>query len=454
MRKTISQEQQTIFQQLAQIAGSENVITDSQATLAYGVDGLVPAAVVFPTTTEQVSQIVKLGNQSRLSIIPWGSGSRQQVGPCLSAADIVLCLKHMNHIVEVDASNFSVQVEAGLANSEMQRQLKKDGLFFPLDPLFMETSTIGGELASNASGPLRASYGTVRDLALGTVAVTPTGDIIRTGGKTMKNVAGIDLCKLLVGSWGTLGIITEAVLRLYPLPEASESLFLTFAGIEDASRLINRLLNSPLYPTSVELMDGIAGRHLVQAHVPPLKETEVLLMIEIRESAETVKRHLKEVRAMAEANGARSTVNSEGEEANRTWNAYRGLHQAILNRTPSAFQGKASVPISQLGNMFKTIKEVGNKYSLETGIRAHGYNGILYNYFAAENDDAVKIAGDLRQAAAALGGYFMIESAPLGLRKTAGAPPHRNDYNLMKRIKTAFDPNNILNPGRLLGEMR
>jgi len=449
MGQTSSSAQPALGQRLAGIVGPENVATDRQVTETYEVDGLVPAAVVFAATTEQVSQIVKVGNESGASIIPWGSGSKQAVGPCLSAADIVLCLKPMNRIIELNTGNFSVEIGAGISNAALQKQMGEHRLFFPLDPLYLETSTIGGELATNASGPRRAAYGTARDIVLGITAITPTGDVIHTGGRTMKNVAGIDLCKLYIGSWGTLGIITEAVLRLFPLPEVSRSLYLTFTNIDSAFQVVARLLSSPLTPGSVELIDGVAGRNLEPIGGSPPAEGEVRLLIDISGNREEVERHLKEISAMAGENQARHIATLEGEAAARAWDAYRGAHQAMVSAAPPAFQGKASVPLIRQADMFKAIKEIGQKYRAPTGIRGHCYNGILYPYVVAGDDHAVNIINDLKKAAADLGGFFIVESAPLPIRKSIGALPRRSDHALMKRLKTEFDPNNILNPGKL-----
>jgi glycolate oxidase len=161
----------------------------------------------------------------------------------------------MKQISDLDTGNSTVRVEAGITNNELQKELAHYKLCFPLDPLFSDTSTIGGELATNDSGPRRFMYGTARDLVLGLTVVTPTGEIIHPGGKTMKNVAGLDLCKLFIGSWGTLGVITEAILRLFPLPEVGQSLWLTFPTADEAFRLVNRLLNSKLTPAAIELVD-------------------------------------------------------------------------------------------------------------------------------------------------------------------------------------------------------
>ncbi|MFQ6122762.1 MAG: FAD-binding oxidoreductase, partial [Dehalococcoidales bacterium] len=355
----------------------------------------------------------------------------------------------MNRIIDLDVSNFTVGVEAGIVNSELQKRLVEHNFFFPFDPPYMETSTIGGELAANASGPLRFLYGTARDLVLGVTVVTPTGEIIHAGGKTMKNVAGLDLCKMFIGSWGTLGIITEAVLRLFPVPETGKSMWLTFSNFEDAFRSVSQLLNSVLTPGSIELIDGVAGGSL--EYGSRLKESEVLLMVNIEGDNEGVNRQVKEVGTIARANKVRNVVTIEGEDVNLAWNAYRVVPPSILCADPLTVQGKASVPISQLENMFKVTKEIGDKYSVKIGIMAHCGNGILYPYIAARNADVAPILGDLRQAAEDLGGFFIVEAAPLQVRKTADGLLHRSDYSLMKKLKEEFDPNNVLNPGRVVG---
>ena len=269
--------------------------------------------------------------------------------------------------------------------------------------------------------------------------------------KTMKNVAGIDLCKMFLGAWGTLGIITEAVLRTSPLPEVSKSLCLTFAKIENACTALNQLLNSPLTPSSVELVDEVAERRLDYDYGSRLTESEILLLIAIRGGTEEVERHLTEIKTIAEANNTHHIATIKGEGTTRIWNAYREIHQLMLNATSSTLQGKVSAPISKLADMFKAIKEVGANYSTEIGIRAHGYNGILYPYVIAGNNDATRIVDELRQAAAELTGQFTVEFAPLWVRKNVNVLPNRGDYTLMKQLKTEFDPNNILNPGRVVG---
>ena len=451
MTNTVSPEKQAFYQKLGEIAGAKNVRTGEKATTPYMIDGFTPQAVVFPTSTEQVASIIKAANESRKTLIPWGGGSKQQIGPCLEAVDTVVCLKNMNRVVELEAGNFTVQVQAGMVNGELQKQLAKTNLSFPLEPFYAESSTIGGEIATNASGPGRIMYGATRDLILGVTVVTPTGDIIHTGGKTMKNVAGFDLCRMYIGSWGTLGVITEAVLRLFPLPEVSTGLYITFTSPEDAFRLVGQLLNSPLTPTAIELVDSVAGHNVADAIGSSLNDDEVLLIVNSEGTKGDVARHRKDIVSLAEANKAKSTLTLEDEKASHAWKTYRGVHEAMLGADSSTLQGKASVPISKLGDMFRQLKKISDSHGAQTGMTAHCGNGILYTYLTDKPEKLVTITGVLKNAAAGLGGFFLVESAPLSIRKEVAVLPPRNDYQLMRRLKTEFDPKKILNPGRLVG---
>ncbi len=450
MTPALSEEQSAFSQRLTDIAGRTGVSTDERVTAEHTVDGLKPFVVVFASSAEQISQVVKAGNQFEKTIVPWGSGSKQSVGPCLARADAVLSLKPMNKIIELDVGNYTVQVEAGMVNRDLHRHLAEQGLSLPFDPFCMETSTIGGELATNVSGPSRAAYGTARDIVLGITAVSPTGDIIRTGGKTMKNVAGLDLCKLLIGSQGTLGIITDTVMRIFPRAEVNRSLLLTFPDAEDAFQVVSRLLASKLTPVSVELVDGIVGNHLESAGGPSLEENGVLLMISISGSREDAERHQKEISTLAEENKVGRTVVLDDNEVNGIENAYRQAHQSMFTGA-SVVRGKVSVPLSRQGEMFRAIKETGDKYGLPVAVTVHGYNGILYTRFDAGAADAPAIINDLNGAAAGLDGFFMVEAAPLHLRKNGAVLPPRSDYKLMRLLKNSFDPRNILNPGKLVG---
>jgi len=454
MDKDSPQAGQDFHEKLSEIAGKDNVLTGERATEPYTVDGITPQAVVYPATTEQVADIVRAANESRTTLIPWGGGSRQESGPCLNSADTVLCLKNMNQVVELDAGNFTVQVQAGIVNDELQKQLAKENFFLPLDPLYTERSTIGGEIAVNANGPRRTMYGLIRDLVLGVTAVTPSGDIVHTGGKTMKNVAGIDLCRMYIGSWGTLGVITEAVLRFFPLPETNTALYIIFPDPEDAFQTVGQLLNSPLTPSAIELADSVAGQNVAKATGLELNESEVLLIVNAEGTKDDVERHRKDIASLAKANRAKATVTPEGKEGSRAWKVYRDVHEAMVGDNNSTIQGKASVPISKLGDMYKEVKKISASHGVKTGVTAQCGSGILYAYLTDTPEKLVTITGVLKKAAADLSGFFLIESAPLSFRKEVTILPPRNDYRLMRRLKTEFDPKNVLNPGRLVGGLR
>ncbi|MCX6008826.1 MAG: FAD-binding protein [Chloroflexi bacterium] len=444
--KTVSQ---TLVDRITGIVCAGNIKTSDKVDSAYHVDGLVPDIVVFPSTTQQVSQIVKTGNQYRKAIVPLGSCSKLQAGPCVSAADIILTTKNLNQIVDLDTGNSTVGVQVGMVISELQKELAKHRLFLPLDPI-TENSTIGGVLAANDNGPRRFMYSTARDLILGLTVVTPTGDIIRPGGKTMKNVAGLDLCKIFIGSWGTLGVITEAVLRLFPLPEVNRTYCLIFSGVGDAMQLVSRILNSSLTPAAIELIDWVAGARLKCDHISPLKEGEILLLINIEGSSEIVERHLKEISAIAQE-WTIQKVTLEGARAIEVWYAYHSMRQSFLSDVQHGISGKASVPLSKQAEMFRAVKEVSKKYGVETGITASSGNGILYAYIPADNDDVIRLVGDLKLAAQNIGGFFTVEHAPLQIRKNNSIWLRPDAYELIERLKRAFDPNNVLNPGKVGG---
>jgi glycolate oxidase len=292
-------------------------------------------------------------------------------------------------------------------------------------------------------------YGNPRDLVLGLTVVTPTGDIVHPGGKTMKNVAGIDLVKMFVGSAGTLGIITEAVLRLFPLPETDKTVCLNFSGAESAFRLVNKILTSVLTPGAIELADSTASRYMPSGS--SMKDGEIRMMIQVEGSREIVERHLKEISNLAKAEGASSQDISEGDKAKSAWDSYRGIHAGFYSKYPAGFKGKASVPILKSKEMFTAVKEIGARNQLEIGIQVHAGNGIFSLYVPSGNDNPAKVAGELQEAASRLGGLFIFEMAPLEFRKNSPLKYDSSALNIMRQMKTALDPNNILNPGKLVG---
>ncbi len=449
---SVPEQSRNLYDELVETFGSDNVLANSQELVAYQIDERLPSLVVFPSHTNHICQVVKAANREGTPLIPWGNGSKQAMGLPPAKMGIVLSLKHMNRLLELDAPNLTVKVEAGINHAELQRKLAKHGLYFPLEPADMESATIGGSLATNSSGPGRLAYGTSRDLVLGVTVVTPLGEVIRAGGKTMKNVAGYDMRKLFLGSWGTLGAITEAILKLSYLPEARKTMLLRFSDIEGVLQIVRYISNSFLRPESMELIDTQAAQSLEDELGFKLQKDELLLLVGTAGSREEVERHIAEFRALAEANNAQNfSVLSRAEEK-KTWASQR---RTRLHLAPGMIKGKAVVPIHKIGDMFQEIKKAAAGYRLQVGITGHVGSGILYPGFLpeehnAQNNEMMSTIAELVQSADKLGGFFLVESGPPEIRQAYDLVSQRSDYELMRRLKRSFDPKNIFNPGKIV----
>ncbi len=361
----------------------------------------------------------------------------------------------MSHLLEVDAPNLTAKVEAGMNHAELQRELARHGLCFPLEPMDIESATIGGSLATNSNGPARLVYGTARDLILGITVVTPSGEVVHLGGKTMKNVAGYDLRKLFLGSWGTLGVITEAILRLFYLPEEHKTMLLKFQNIESLSQLVRQISNSFLRPESMELIDAIAAQSLGSEANFKLQEGELLLLIGVGGSREIVERHITETRELGTANNAEIVTVLSGAEEKEIWTSQRHIQRSLSSLNPEMVRGKAVVPRHRIEDIYQEIQQATIKHGLQVGITGHAASGVLYPTFFSKSRDTqdnkiLAVAADLIQSADTLGGFFLIESGPPEVRQAYDPVSQRSDYELMKRLKRALDPQSILNPGKII----
>jgi len=443
-----------LHEELVKILGSENVLADPKELAPYQVDGKLPSLVVFPADSDQICQVVRAANRYGIPLIPRGNGSKQAMGLPLEKIGVVLSLQRMNHLLELDTPNLTVNVEAGINCAELQRELAKHNLYFPLEPEDMESATIGGSLAANSSGPGRLVYGTARDLVLGVTVVTPGGEVIHAGGKTMKNVAGYDLRKLLFGSWGTLGIITQAILRLSYLPEEHKTLLLRFSDIKDASQLVRQISNSFLRPESMELIDYASAQNLEPGAGPELQEGELLLLIGIAGSKEVMERHITDIQALGKTNKAQAVTVLSGTKEKETWANQQRIHLSSLDSTTGMIRGKAVVPLNLTEDMFRKIKETATKHQLNIGITGRVGNGILYSLISpkknTQGSEVLSAIADLVQSADKLGGFFLVESGTPEVRQAYDVISQRSDYELMKRLKQTFDPNNILNPDKIV----
>jgi glycolate oxidase FAD binding subunit len=442
-------EEKTFADELSSILGKTKVLTGEKAA-DYALDGRTPAAVALPRTAEEVSKVLSFANERRLAVNTWGAGTKQFVGPPPKKVDLVLCTQKLNKVVAIEADDLLVRVQAGLPLVALEKILAERSFFVPLDP-FGADATIGGILAANAGGPRRYRYRTARDLVLGMQVVLADGEIIKLGGTTVKNVAGYDLRKLFIGSWGTLGVITEVNLRLWPLPANRATLLGTFASARDAGSFVTTLSSSQLLPSSIELLDAAASRAIPQAKSICGETDEWLFIVVLEGHAADLERQSRDIREMAKKAGASHAI-EVGEGQEEVWVTRRKLHNALAKQW--GLRIKASLPLAKTMEFISEAESLARLQRIPLGVTAHAGNGIVYLSATAEippADQLMKPLLRLKDLAERSGGYLIVEVGPAELKTSPDLVPRRNDYGLMKRIKAQFDPNAILNQGRLIG---
>ena len=432
---------------LREIVGEAHIIQDPDRLGEYAVDGLAPRAVVSPGSREEIAKLLVRANAEKLAVVPRGNGTKMGAGGIPGRLDVVLSLLRINRIVEHDILNLSLSVEAGVTLADVQKKLAGTGKgsFLPLDPPHTERATVGGVIAVNGSGPRRYLYSTARDLLLGLKAVLPTGEIVSFGGKTVKNVSGYDMTKLMIGSRGTLGVITEITTKLLPLPETSATLLVSFADLAGAGSLLRKVLHSVLLPSAMELMDERAAGQLGE-------KTKYLVAFSLEGVEEAVERQTKEIGGMAKKEGAAETKVFRGDEERAFWIRVRDFAlvsaASVVLRSNFVISGQTEI----LGNYEKWAQEAG----VDCAFVGHAGNGIIGSYMpaggAVKAAQAAELIEKFTAEAAKHGGNLIVESCPRELKEKIrvwGRP--RSDDVVMRRLKDKMDPNGVLNPGRFVG---
>src|SRR5713226_9230799 len=326
---------------LQQYSAAIKTISDADELRNYAVDGLLPRLVVIPETVEQVSQTVALANQQGFTLFTRGGGSRLNLGGIPERFDILLETTKLTRLLEHEAPDLTCHVEAGITLAELQTKLATKGQRLALDPPDAQQATIGGILASNASGPKRLRHGTARDLVIGLHVVQASGEIARSGGRVVKNVAGYDLNKLYIGSLGTLGIIVEANLKLHPLPAGERTLLLTFASAHEATQTVIALLGSLLTPSAVELIDAGAASDMSDFFGLNLPTEGYTLAVNFEGTAASIDRQLDETRLIARKAGALMGEDLAGKEQAQFW-------QVVREHTRGTVTCKVAILVSQI----------------------------------------------------------------------------------------------------------
>lgn len=451
-----------ILKQLEDIVGAENLLTSRASLLCYSYDATgqsyMPQAVALPANADEVSRIVRLANKFKFPIVPRGAGSGFAGGSVPLKNGVVIHLSRLNKILEIDTENLIAIVEPCVVTGILQEEVEKLGLFYPPDPSSLKFSTIGGNASTGAGGPRAVKYGVTRDYILGLEVVTPTGEIIRTGGKTVKRATGYDLTRLMIGSEGTLGIITRLVIRLLPLPEAKKTMTAIFARAEDAASTVSDIIRSKIVPTTLELLDKntlacVKGN--LGIDLPA--ETGAMLLIEIDGDASILEKQAGRIKEVCLKNGALEfNTAANKEEADALWKARRGASPSMLKYWPGKISEDIVVPRSRIPEMIKRLDAISDSHNLAIASFGHAGDGNLHvnirvdKKSAEEMKRAAEAIKDIFRATVELEGAISGEHG-IGSSKAPylGMQLSDAEMGMMKAIKRALDPNNILNPGKI-----
>ena len=448
-----------LFVRLREMIGEAHVIQDPDQLKAYAIDGKKPKSVVTPATIDEVSKVVAYASQEHFAIVPRGNGSKMKMGGIPKKVDIVLSTRRLNRITDRDCENLTLSAESGLTLGEVQQGLAKvgKGYFLPLDPPFTDQATLGGIVATNSSGPKRLLYGSARDMMIGAKAVFPNGDIVVSGGKTVKNVSGYDMCKLLIGSYGTLGILCEMTFKLLPLPEKEATLGLSFAALEDADDFVRELRGGQLIPSSIEILNGLAVQKMKSSiSMPP--NGNYLVAVGLEGVAESIDRQVSEMSEMGKKHGTLEAVTLDAEKHQAFWVALRDFSSRLTDEDSNVISMKSNFLISKCGDILGSYEKIARGLGIHCAFISHAGNGILYSHvlpgksIRSKVDSFVELIEKLTAEAAKNGGGLVVESSPPSIKKKVDVwGQSRSDYLVVRRLKEQIDPAGILNIGRFVG---
>lgn len=442
---------------LAGIVGQEHVLAQERCA-QYAVDGKAPTAAVFPATVEEISGVMRLASSERLSVVPWGSGTKISFGGIPERVDLLVGLARFNRVIEHEPADLTATIQGGALLREVQAYLGQRRQFLPLDPPLAARATIGGILATNASGPRRLLYGAARDLLIGLRVVHADGTATKGGAKVVKNVSGYDMPKLYIGSLGTLGIIVEATFRIYPLPAVERTWVASFPDGEGASSAVAEMLAAPIVPSSLEFLSSPAAQSVARLAGLSLPQGHVALASSVGSVAEAVDAQLGQIKRISERNGAGGGFLLEGDAQERFWTAISEFMPGERNGRVGAVL-KASVVISKVLEAVRRGEEIARAVGLQSFAICEAGSGIVRLHWtnnAGEPGVAVEVMAKaieaLRDSIVREGGNLVVMSAPPTLKAAVDVwGPVGKALALMQELKQQFDPHRILNPGRFVG---
>jgi glycolate oxidase len=447
---------------LIDIVGEENYTDNLIDLIAYSKDasehGHRPDAAVWPATAEEISAILKLANKDRFPVVPRGAGTSLAGLAVPEKGGVILDLVRMNKIISVSVTDRLAIVQPGVVYADLERALAPHDFFFPPDPASGTVATLGGNVATNAGGIKGAKYGTTKDYVLALQIVLPDGRVMRTGSKCMKSSSGYDLTKLFVGSEGTLGVVTEITLKINPKPSLSSTAMATFEDLEDAGRAVSEIMHSGILPSALEVVDQQTLIAINQNTDLNLPEVEAILIAETDgHTREETQFQLNKVIEIFKKNKAATVKQAAtNEEAEALWTARKSAYAVMSRINNSLAVEDLSVPMSKVPNILKAISDLAKKYDLKIPTVGHAGDGNLHPTISYDgtNPDEVKrveqASAELFEKVIELGGTLTGEHG-IGLAK---APFMHLEHDpvamdVMRSIKKSFDPNNILNPGKM-----
>ena len=452
-----------ILAELRRVVGDENVLITPEDLIPYSFDGTaalqqMPGCVVFARTTEQVASILRLANATKTPIVTRGSGTGLSGGSLPSADCIVLCTVKMDKILELDRANLTMLVQPGVTTLQVADAASTAGLFYPPDPGSMKISTIGGNVAENSGGLRGLKYGVTRNYVMGMEVVLPGGEVLWTGNKCVKDVAGYSLKDLFIGSEGTLGVITKVLLRLIPKPQAKKTMVASFAQMDRAAEAVSAIIAAQIIPCTLEFLDRMTI-HCVEAYAKiglPL-DCEALLLMETDGHPAAVAEEAAEMEKICRDKGCLELrVAKDDAEAAKLAGARRAAFSALARVSPTTILEDATVPRSELAKMIRFVDAVAKKYNLKIGTFGHMGDGNLHPTFLTDErnkeemrrvEEAFK---EIFDEAIRLGGTITGEHG-VGLAKKSFLPKFAGDAQMrvMRELRRALDPRGILNPGKM-----
>lgn len=455
-----------IINALKEFIGEDNVILDKDALENYSHDETplyksTPEIAVKPGSTDEVSKIMKLANENNIPVTPRGGGTSLSAGAVPIHGGIVLLLERMNKIKEIDEKNLMVVTEPGIITEQLGNEIAKHGLFFPPDPVSLDSCTIGGNIAENAGGPRAMKYGVTKNYVTGIEAVFPDGKVSRFGGKLLKNVTGYDLINLIIGSEGTLAIVTDATLKVLPLPKVVIDLLIPFMCVADASQFANELLQQGLMPAAIELMDGDVYRMVAKYldHKLPFMEANAHTIVEIDgNDKEEIHRIYDKIGDIALKYGALDVfVGESAKDKENIWKPRKNIGDALKELTKVVAREDLVVPKDQIPKLINKLKGCVKEYEANLYAFGHLGDGNIHTDIAITDDtDKEKInqmRTEIYEITLSLGGTITAEHG-IGLSKIPylSMALDKSQIEIMKKIKEIFDPKNILNPGKIFAD--